>query len=275
MRKGIITIFLFMALFSLALGCCWAETIEFSIENSPYYVRQDLVIKEGSILTVEPGVIIEIAKDAGIIVEGRIDICGYPKGGEIIFKAKGPHKNYHKGFWQGIVIKSKGKNLINYAIIQHSKTGIELIKGASANITNNFITQNKTGIKAERIKELSVARNSFLGNFTDIELMDTIGLIEKNFFQGSLTCLKLKESYPGVTGNIFKQVHKNIIECDNEKDFFASGNWWGASDRERIESLILRQGKGGVAFEPYLEKQPDLSEAGVDLKEDCASCQEK
>lgn len=88
MRKSIIVIFLFMSLFSLAaLSCCRAETIGFLIEDSPYYIRQNLVIKEGQTFTAEPGVVIEMAKDARIIVEGRIDISGYPKGGEIVFKA--------------------------------------------------------------------------------------------------------------------------------------------------------------------------------------------
>lgn len=185
MRKNIIGIFLFMimSIFFLILSCSHAETIRFVIEDSPYYVHKDMVIKEGQTFTAEPGVAIEMAKDASIIIEGRIDISGYPRGGEVIFKAVGPSENYHKGFWKGIIIKSKEKNIISYMVIQHSKIAIEITGGSSADITNNIITQNKTGIKAEGVKELSVVRNSFLGNFTDIEIIDSTGSITRNFFR--------------------------------------------------------------------------------------------
>ena len=263
MRKGIVTIFFIF----LAFSRCQAETIKFLIEGSPYCIRRDLVIKEGDIFTVEPGVVIEMAKDASIIVEGRIDISGYPKGGEVIFKAVGPPQNYHKGFWHGIIIKSKEKNVIQYAVIQHSKIGIKLVKGSCANLSNNIITQNKTGIRAEGAKELFIARNSFLGNFTDIELYNTASIIKNNFFQGSLIAIKLNAAYPQIKDNYFKQVYKTALEADNGRDFHCGENWWGSANAEKIQDLISQKGKGRVNFEPFLEKAPDLKEAGVDLKE--------
>ena len=263
MRKGIVAIFFIF----LAFSRCQAETIKFLIEDSPYCIRRDLVIEEGDIFTAEPGVVIEMAKDASIIVEGRIDISGYPKGGEVIFKAVGPPQNYHKGFWHGIIIKSKEKNLIQYAVIQHSKIGIKLAKGSCANLSNNIITQNKTGIRAEGAKELFIARNTFLGNFTDIELYNTAGIIKNNFFQGSLIAIKLNAAYPQIKDNYFKQVYKTALEADNGRDFHCGENWWGSANTEKIQDLISQKGKGRVNFEPFLEKAPDLKEAGVDLKE--------
>ncbi|HEC68777.1 MAG TPA: hypothetical protein ENI31_00595 [Candidatus Omnitrophica bacterium] len=272
MRKGIIAIFLFTGLFSLAFSRSQAETIKFLIEDSPYYVRQDLVIKEEQTFTVEPGVVIEMAKGAGIIIEGRIDISGYPRGGEVIFKAVGPPQNYHKGFWRGIIIKSKEKNAIQYAVIQHSKIGIELAKGSCVNLNNNIITQNKTGIRAEGVKEFSIVRNSFLGNFIDIEIIDSAGSVEKNYFEGSLTCLRLKQGYPRIQRNFFKQAYKNIIESYNESELQAGENWWGSADEELIKNRISQRGKGKFIFKPYLLEPPDLKEVGVDLKNSCTSC---
>lgn len=285
MRKNIIGIFLplrillwgispngklwgsiFMALIFLALSNCRAEAIEFLTEDSPYYVHQDLIIKEGQTFTAEPGVLIEIAKDAGIIIEGRIDIAGYPKGGEVIFKAVGPFQNYNKGFWKGIIIKSKEKNVIQYAVIQHSKIGIEITKDSSVNITNNIITQNKTGMKAARAKELSIVRNSFLGNFIDIEIEDSAGLVERNYFEGSLTALRLTEGYPRIKGNLFKQAFKNTVESYNEKELLAGENFWGSGEEEEIKSRIFQSRKGKFIFKPFLKEPPDLSKAGVDLE---------
>ena len=271
MRRILILIF-FGGTFSLNLPYSQAETIKFLIEDSPYYVRQDLVIKEGQTFTVEPGVVIEMAKEAGIIIEGRIDISGYPKGGEVIFKAEGPPQNYHKGFWRGIIIKSKEKNVIQYAVIQHSKIGIELAKGSCANLTNNIITQNKTGIRAEGVKEFSIVRNSFLGNFIDIEIIDSAGSVEKNYFEDSLTALILKEGYPRIQKNFFKQVYKNLVECYNAKYLPAGENFWGSADEEEIKARIFQGGRGFFIFKPYLLEPPDLKEVGVDLKNSCTSC---
>jgi hypothetical protein len=272
MRKSIIVIFLFASLSFLALPCWGAETIAFVIEDSPYYLHQDLVIKEGEIFTAEPGVVIEMAKDASIIVEGRIDISGYPKGGEIVFKAQEPAQNYHKGFWKGIIIKSKQRNLISYCVIQHAKVGIEVKSDSSVNITSNIVTQNKTGIKAEEVKELSIVRNNFLSNFIDIELADSTGSIERNYFVGSLTCLRLKQGYPRIQRNFFKQAYKNIIESYNESELSAGRNFWGSADEELIKNRIFQGGKGKFIFKPYLLEPPDLRQVGVDLKNSCTSC---
>jgi hypothetical protein len=265
--------FLFTSLSFLILPCCWAETIAFLIEDSPYYVGQDLVIEKDQTFTAEPGVVIEIAKNVGIIVKGRINICGYPKNGAIIFKARGPHRNYHKGFWQGIVIKSGEKNSISYAVIQHSKVGIEAAKGSSVDITNNIITQNKTGVKAEGPGEFFIARNSFLGNFTDIEIADSAGSITRNFFQGSLIGIKLSQAYPKIENNYFKELHKYAVVSSNERALRLDKNWWGSADKEKIQGLIFEEGEGKINFEPFLREPPGLGEeSSLDLKNNCASC---
>ena len=214
--------------FLISLAAGWAGAVELVVEDSPYVVTGRLVIKKGEVLSAEPGVVLEMRKDAEIVIEGRVDISGYPRGGEVIFKVHGPPAdNAHKGFWKGITVKSLENNLINYAVIQHAKTGITIAHGASAEILNNIITQNKKGIKAEGAQDLTIARNSFLGNFTDIEVKESQCNINRNYFQGSLTCLRLLESYPQVEGNYFKQAYKNIIESNNKRDLTAGGNWWG------------------------------------------------
>jgi hypothetical protein len=255
MRKGLIAIFFIF----LALSICHAEAIEFVIENSPYYVQKDLLVKKEDTLVVEPGVVIEMAKDASVIIEGRVNIAGYPRGGEVIFKAARPYQNYHKGFWQGVVIASNQENTIEYAVVQHAKIGIEIKTGASAEIRNNIITQNKTGIRAEGAKKLSIMQNSFLGNFIDIEMEDTAGLLDRNYFEGSLTALILKQGYPLIEKNNFKQVHKNLVECYNEDDLFASENFWACGQEEEIKKRILQGGKGEFIFKPFSKELFDLS----------------
>ena len=245
----------------------WARAVELVVEESPYLVTGQLIIKKGDVLSVEPGVILEMRKDASIIIEGMVDISGYPKGGEVIFKVHGSSENAHKGFWEGIIVKSGENNLINYAVIQHAKTGITIERGASVKIRNNIITQNKRGIKTGGAQDLSIIRNSFLGNFTDIEMKESHGKVKKNYFQGSLICLKLIESYPQVEGNYFKQAHKCIMEFNNDSDLTITENWWGRGDREGIKGLISLSGKGEVYFDTFLKEPQPLNEVGVDLGE--------
>ena len=253
--------------FLISLTAGWIGAVEFVVEDSPYLVTGRLVIKKGDVLSAEPGVVLEMGKDASIVIEGRVDISGYPKGGEVIFKVQGSSQNAHKGFWKGIIIKSGGNNLINYAVIQCAKTGITIVRGASVKIRDNIITQNKKGIRAEGVDTFSVERNSFLGNFVDIEMAESHGIVEKNYFDGSLTCVKLRESYPQIRKNYFKQAYKNIIESNNKKDLTAPDNWWGTAEADSIKNLISLQGEGTVKFEPYLKEPLDLSDVGVDLME--------
>jgi len=110
--------------FFISLTAGWTGAVELVVENSPYLVTGRLVIKKGDVLSAEPGVVLEMGQNAEIVIEGRVDISGYPKGGEIIFKVQGAPRNAHKGFWKGIIVKSKENNVINYAVIQHAKTGI-------------------------------------------------------------------------------------------------------------------------------------------------------
>ena len=265
MRKY--TIITLIICFFSAFSICRAETVEFLIENSPYYVHKDLIIKEGQTFTAEPGVVIEAAMGAGIIIEGRIDIAGYPKGGEVIFKAVGPYQNYNKGFWKGIIIKSKEKNVIQYTVIQHSMTGIDIIEGSGIHIMNNIITQNKTGISACRLEQLLIARNSFLGNFSDVILKETTAVIENNFFKGSLRAIALEESYPVIRNNNLNHVHRSAVEFDNMLDFQLGENWWGTADEGKIESLMIQKGAGKTSIQPFLKQPMDLKDAGVDLRE--------
>jgi len=144
-----------------------------------------------------------------------------------------------------------------------------------------------------------VARNIFLGNFVDIEMEESRGIIEKNYFDGSLTCVKLGESYPRILRNYFKQAYKNIIESNNKRDLAAGENWWGpakvnsikplgaaakngqqhqqvtekASSKKKvlrsnsIKNFISEKGEGKIKFEPFLKKPPDLTDVGIDLME--------
>jgi len=102
-------------------------------------------------------------------------------------------------------------------------------------------------------------QNSFLGNFIDIEMEDTAGLLERNYFEGSLTALILKQGYPRIQKNNFKQVHKNLVECYNEDDLFASENFWACGQEEEIKKRILQGGKGEFIFKPFSKELFDLS----------------
>jgi hypothetical protein len=101
-------------------------------------------------------------------------------------------------------------------------------------------------------------RNSFLGNFIDIEIADSVDLVEKNYFDGSLTYLKLRRGYPRIQGNFFKQAYKNLIESYNEKDLSTGKNFWGSADEEEIKGRIFQSGKGKFIFEPFLKEPPDV-----------------
>lgn len=259
MLKRPILVFLALACFRcFPVRTCHAENTAFLIEKSPYTIHRDLLVREGETFTAEPGVVIEMAQDTSIVIDGRVEIKGYARGGEVIFKAVGPSQNYHKGFWNGLVIRSKEKNVLDQCVIQHAKTGIMISAGACATLSRNIITQNKTGLQGESYGQVTIERNSFLGNFNDILLNACGGNIGGNFFQGSVNGIGLTEAYPVIKGNVFLEFHQYALVCDNRNELSVDGNWWGSPDTEMAAGLISVNGKGRVILEPVLKEPPKL-----------------
>ena len=72
-------------------------------------------------------------------------------------------------------------------------------------------------------------------------MAESRGIVEGNYFQGSLTCVKFQESYPQIRRNYFKQAYKNVIESNNKSDLIAEENWWGAAEVDVLyPALIVR-----------------------------------
>ncbi|MHB2156402.1 immune inhibitor A domain-containing protein [Calditrichota bacterium GD2] len=74
------------------------ENTTWTLANSPYEVKGDIIITQGVVLTIEPGVVVKIRESADIVVQGGLWAEGTPYN-HILFTAAG---NQIPGAWGGI-----------------------------------------------------------------------------------------------------------------------------------------------------------------------------
>lgn len=106
-----------------------------TIENSPYIVKEKIIVEENVNLTIEPGVLIKFDDDTYIRVDGRL----YAVGTEANMITFTSNANSPKGIdWGGIKFENTSKeNVIKYSNIWYS--GEIASNSASLTLINNSI----------------------------------------------------------------------------------------------------------------------------------------
>lgn len=94
--------------------------------ESPYVLRDDLIVPAGKMLFMDPGVRILFESDARIVVEGRIVVNGTEQN-PVVFDRQGT-----EGFWGGIRITSDSLNELEHVVIRHARNGVIVMNGNAA-----------------------------------------------------------------------------------------------------------------------------------------------
>ena len=129
MKKYIVHLILVM--FVLVFNSSsWADTfVQGSVSGTwapsgnPYYIIDDCTVSSGQLLTILPGVIVNIGQDLQIVVQGRIEAVG-TFDQRIVFKA--PNDSI---YWKYILVDagpSQGVSRFEYCDITNAETGIYL-----------------------------------------------------------------------------------------------------------------------------------------------------
>lgn len=138
--------------------------VVWTIENSPYYINDDLTVEPGATLTIEPGVVVKIAGKKNLVAEGTLIAQG-ALDNFITFTRK------TSSGWGNI--KLLGDNcVLKYAIVEYSESNDKFyaavsIGNSTATVANSLIRNNRRGVATDwsssSISPL-VKNNTIVGN---------------------------------------------------------------------------------------------------------------
>ena len=217
---------------------------------SPYVIEDTVLVKDKTLLTIEPGTEIQ-SKGGGLVIEG----CLVARGDDervISFDAiKG-------GLWDGITFNNvKGKeNLMQFCRVKNAKAGITCTSSSPC-IEACELTANMVGIKVlgafsrPDIGTNMIHKNSKIGIFVASGAQPTI--VQNKIRSNAEGGIVVKDASPTVQHNWIIQNHSSGITVQNsqmsvvENNIYdnkpfdmvgtmsgeavnACDNWWGGSD---------------------------------------------
>ncbi len=145
------------------------------LKDSPYIVKDDVLIKKGVDLIIEPGVVIKFKKGQGrtnmggfaIINEGNIVAEGKPNN-KIIFTSV--EKTPQLGDWGTIMTVSGGSIKFSYVEIKYASGGIQSQNARSTVVKSSYFYNNGTGVFLNK-GDAIISNNVFEKNYAGISFM--------------------------------------------------------------------------------------------------------
>lgn len=234
---------------------------------SPYILEGDVVVKDKTILTIEPGTEIK-SRGGALVIEGRINAQG---DDEHIINLDTAQEGK---LWAGITfvnVKDK-ENLIKFVRVKNAKTAI-ICQSSSPRIEMSEFTQNNEVLKIQgAFSKPLITKNSIYKNKgVALQISDGAApLIKENSIQDNDdTGLMVQSASPEIMQNTIARNNNNGIVVkgagvnisqnnvvDNKPynivgnmtgtSVKALDNWWGSS--KVLEILAGIQGKIDISF---------------------------
>jgi hypothetical protein len=224
-----------------------AADYELTVEESPYLVKDALVVKPGARLTMKPGTVIWF-RSLGLIVKGELQILG-TEDNPVRLSSVG------RSNWKGIFLdSSRSENKIRYCAISDAEFGFRASKSNVA-ILNSQFQDNMWGIVVEESRaEISgsLIRTSEKSGIAarQARLLVKDSVITENSAGGFL----LESSQAKIVqNNILNNGGWEIKVLKDMGKIKATQNWWGNEDPVKNEII------GPVAVKPVLESPIDFS----------------
>jgi parallel beta-helix repeat protein len=229
-------------------------------DNSPYVIQNDIVISKGAILNLEPGVVIQFIATANgkpgsgpnLVIEGGLRAIGNSTA-PIAFEPATTGSLWGALYFynadsancvlQGCLVKG-GRIVCNGAsptitqcAIYGAKTGIEIYANSQPQIVNNRITANGYGISLRSETASPVITNNEIYN-------NNVGFYLEKF------------GMPNISGNkIYRNLKFNMINY-SAQTLAAPNNDFGIVDPQQIVRTIYdgayNASLGRVNFIPYV-----------------------
>jgi hypothetical protein len=224
-------------------------------------IRGKKVIPRGDRLVIRPGTTVLFAfldedgdgtGESGLFIAGSVTANGTVEA-PVVFAAldgEGP------GRWDTVQIEEAEPSRLTNCVFRNARWALH-VHFTDLILEESRFEENEGGVRF-RGGPMVIRRSVFAGNGTALRWWESSPEIVSNLFAGNGTALFSREGSTGgvVTGNNFtgsRDYHVKLGELQ-AKDLDARGNWWGTTDRTRIEELVYDGGDdsylGRVIFEP-------------------------
>jgi hypothetical protein len=225
-----------------------------TLANSPYVIKGNLLVNSGVTLTIEPGVVVKVDGNYYIKIEGKLDATGSINS-KITFETNLPNPtDTSKNSWYGIQIRPTGGSIINNDLTYFSGTKIKYVVVKNANkgiyvystgvyISNSEFNNNNIGIEFRSSNNVVIDNCTFIknsyGTYTDYESYGSDGTssIENTFIQNSTFYNNTIGNYFFLNQREFKNLNvNNNLYKQNQTGVIFSGGGYGC----RVFSTSIR-----------------------------------
>ncbi len=189
------------------VGGYFSTDTTWTLVNSPYIVKEKIIVEENVNLTIEPGVLVKFDVDTYIRIDGRL----YAVGTEANMITFTSNKNTpERCDWGGLKFESTSKeNILKYCDILHSSVGIDC-DSTSITIINNSIYHGSVGIELSYCNS-SIINNTIEDNAHGIYSWHTNSYIYNNSIKDNHIGLDLELGEQTIMGNIISKSDIGIV----------------------------------------------------------------
>jgi hypothetical protein len=219
------------------------KDLVFTAEHSPYLVEELLLIKPGATLFIKPGVIM-LFKNAGIVVQGRVEAKGEQKR-PISFSGLAGNP------WKGLLFYGgSGLSYLQHVTIRDAGYGIKA-RASSVEVDQSAFLDNTWGLVIESDSRLKMSRSLVHGSeSTGLSAKQSDLEISKSLFSanvgGGIQVLNSKITLSD--SDIFDNGPWEFRNHDAKSVLALGGNWWGTTNRAKVSTL------GAVEIKPIRQK---------------------
>lgn len=217
--------------YSQQVGGHISEDTTWTLEGGPYIVVEDVVVKSGVTLTVEPGVVVKFTSGTNLIIDGALVAEGNPTH-PITFTSNSATPV--PGDWGSIKFRDSSDDdlcKISYGVIEYGTTAVFIESSATSVLFCDISNNAEYGISDSEgsltISGCSVSNNQrgILIGGADASATVIDNNIVNNAFEGILLKGARGRSGPlNISENIISFNGRNGITCDVSHDIFILGN---------------------------------------------------
>lgn len=180
--------------------------------------------------------------------------------GNVAFIRSSPtitNNRIYGGMYGAIEMEGYSYPTIAYNTIWNTVNGVFVSVNSHATIHHNVIKDTISSVP-QRNNGILITSNSS-------------ATIEYNTITNSHTGISV---FPGCPTSKIMLRNNNIynndmnVQLETDEDLMATGNWWGATDKEQIESKLAEMSQGKLIYEPYLTSEADIGHITYDYQND-------
>lgn len=219
--------------------------------GSPYTIDAEVRVARGARLTVEPGVRVQFAVNAGLRVDGQL-LARASEDAAITWAAAGDER------WQGVRIDS-AVAAAESRIEGNAFSGAELalaVRASDPVLRGNIFLNNGVALSVENTADPALSGNTFRNNGTALRVVAADPLLAGNrFLHNTDAAIEVVGASPVIRENVFENnsgPSLRIRQQSRSSILEASNNWWGTIEKTAIAEQI----DGAANFQPVLNAAP-------------------